>query len=190
MVSVLLISAAATCLCVLKEFIMWSIFVSCSSNKKKQMLPNHRSPCQYGCTCLPFAKVWIPWHHQPRTDPIAPGGKLSWPVNSTSKNTPTCKTRLRPSVPPAGSWPTVTGDEPEKEIRSICHMLLHGSHKVFQARPFWVPFICLWMGSGHNFLSYTFLVFFFFFRTIICFPSFCSILSKMPLSDQTKSAKP
>lgn len=48
-----------------------------------------------GRTCLPFAKVWIPWHYKPRTDLIALG-KHSWPVNSTSKNTPTCKARFPP----------------------------------------------------------------------------------------------
>lgn len=47
---------------------MGSIFLACSHEKHVPPKPQGPMSVCTGHTCLPFAKVWIPWHHKPRTD--------------------------------------------------------------------------------------------------------------------------
>lgn len=148
-----------------------------------------------GRTCLPFAKVWIPWHHKPRTDPIAPGGSSVdlWIA------LPKIPQHVRLDWDPVShqladnqQWQEMSQRE-KSGLYAIC-CCMAATESLFR-----VPFIRLWMGSGTSFLWVLHIPFFFppclqvFFRTIICFPVFLFSPQQNALdvwSNQTKSAKP
>lgn len=113
---------------------------------------NHRGPCQYA-PALPFATVWIPWHHKSTTDLLALGGstvdlwialpKISQHVRLDSPWCPTsrqmtnsdrrrARERNQVFIPYAATW------MPQS----------FPGH----ALPFRVHFICLWRGLGTWFL--------------------------------------
>lgn len=136
-----------------------------------------------GRTCLPFAKVWIPWHHKPRTDPIAPGG-ISLDLWIALPKIPQ---HVRLDWDPVShqladdqQWQEMSQRE-KSGLYAIC-CCMAATESLFR-----VPFICLWMGSGTSFLWVLHIPFFFamsssFFQDNHMFPNlFCSVLSKMPL---------
>lgn len=119
------------------------------------MLPHHRGLCQYGQSPTSYS-VLRPGFPDTINRGQTSCGKHSWPVNSISKNTITCKT-----IPPECPTSQQMTNSDKRQGREGNQVFIPYAatwmpqHFPGQTLPFCEIFICLWMGLKMRFSQFS-----------------------------------